>query len=336
MSGGDPVERALERYARTELEPDQASLAQGRAAILARFDLVAGAWSSATDVHGADIPVGAGSGSRRIAGRSWPWSDARPRVRLAVALAGAALLVAVSGAAFAASGPGGPLYTTRLDIEAITLPPTGSAAWFSAEAGRLSARLSEAEGAAASDNTNAVEAAVGAYRTILSQTITGADTSTHGAVPPGLARALDRHAELLSSLLARAPKQAQAALRAALGELQGAVAASGSPSLSSRPGTGIAPGMTTPPGAGNPGTAPGPQRTPAPALHNQPPKSHGGKGAQPTPTPTPEALTWEAPRAAAAREALTTAREARAHHGRPYGRQLMLAGFEMRADQAPR
>ena len=330
MSGGDPVERALERYARTELEPDQASLARGRAAILARFDLAAGAWSSATDAQGAEMPVGGVGGSGGVAGRSWPWSGARPRVRLAVTLAGAALLIAVSGAAFAASGPGGPLYATRLDIEAITLPPTGSAAWFNAETGRLSARLSEAEGAAASDNASAVEAAVGAYRSILSQTITAADTSSRGSVPPGLARALDRHAELLSSLLARAPTQARAALRAALGELQGAVGASGSPSRSSKPGTGITPGMTTPPGAGNPGAAPGPQRTPAPALHTQPPKSHGGKGAQPTPTPTPEAVTWEAPRAAAARGAMAH------HHGRGIGRQLVLAGFEIRADQAPR
>ncbi len=330
MSGGDPVERALERYARTALEPDQASLARGRAAILARFDLAAGAWSPATDTQGADMPVGAGGGSSGVAGRSWPWSGARPRVRLAAALAGAALLVAVSGAAFAASGPGGPLYATRLDIEAITLPPTGSAAWFNAETGRLSARLNEAEGAAASDNASAVEAAVGAYRAILSQTITAADTSAHGAVPPGLARALDRHAGLLSSLLARAPTQARAALRAALGELQGAVGAPGSPSLSSKPGTGITPGMTTPPGAGNPGAAPGPQHTPAPDLHTQPPKSHGGKGAQPTPTPTPEAVTWEAPRAAAAREAMAH------HHGRGIGRQMVLAGFEIRADQTPR
>ena len=320
MSGGDPVERALERYARTALEPDQASLARGRAAILARFDLAAGAWSPATDAQGADMPVGVGGGSRGVAGRSWPWSGARPRVRLAAALAGAALLVAVSGAAFAASGPGGPLYATRLDIEAITLPPIGSAAWFNAETGRLSARLNEAEGAAASDNASAVEAAVGAYRAILSQTITAADTSAHGAVPPGLARALDRHAGLLSSLLARAPTQARAALRAALGELQGAVGASGSPSRSSKPPT----------GAGNPGAAPGPQRTPAPALRTQPPKSHGGKGAQPTPTPTPEAVTWEAPRAAAARQAMAH------HHGRGIGRQLVLAGFEIRADQAPR
>ncbi len=326
---GDPVERALERYARTELEADQASLARGRATILARFDLAAGTWSPVTDARGAGMPVGADGGPRGVAGRYWPWSGARPRVRMAAALAGAALLVAVSGAAFAASGPGGPLYTARLDIEAITLPPTGSTAWFSAETGRLSARLSEAEGAAASDNASAVEAAVGAYRTILSQTITAADTSTHGAVPPGLTRALDRHAELLSSLLARAPKQAQAALRAALGELQGAVDASGSPSLSSKPGTGITPGMTTPPGTGNPGAAPGPLRTPAPALHAQPPKSHGGKGAQPTPTPTPEAVSWKAPRAVGAREAM-------AHRGRGLGRDLVLAGFEIRADQGPR
>lgn len=329
MSGSGPVERALEQYARTELEPDPASLARGRAAIVARFDRVAAAWGLTTDGRPADAPVGTHTGARAAAGRTWPWSGAPLRVRMAAALAGAALLISVSGAAFAASGPGGPLYATRLDIETFTLPPAGSAAWFNAETGRLSARLSEAQNAAGADNANAVEAAVGAYSSILSQTVAAADTSAPGTVPPGLTRALDRHAELLSSLLTRAPEQAQAALRAALGKLQGAVAASGAPSLSSKPGTGTAPNGNTPPAAGNPGSAPGQQYTPAPALHTPPPKNHGGKGAEPTPTPTPEAALWGASRSVVTREAV-------AHRGRGLGRQVAFAGFVVRADQAPR
>ena len=322
MSGG-AVERALEQYARTELEPDPASLARGRAEIVARFTRAADSRGPATDALPAATPAGAGGRSRGASGRSWPWSGAPVRVRMAAALAGAALLVSVSGAAFAASGPGGPLYTTRLDFEAFTLPPSGTAAWFSAETGRLSARLSEAQGAAASDDATAVEAAVGAYRSILSQTIKAADTSTPGTVPPGLTRALDRHEELLSTLLARAPKQARAALRAALGELQGAVGASGSPSLSSGPGTGTAPNTTTPPDAGSPGAAPGPRHTHPPVPHTQPSKNRGGKDAGPTPTPTPEAALWGSSRAVAAREAV-------AHRGRGPGRQVVLASFVAR------
>ncbi len=328
-----PVERALEQYARAELEPDPASLARGRAAIVVRFDRAAAAWGPTTDARPAGatdaVAVGPGARAGAAAGRTWPWSGAPLRVRMAAALAGAALVVSGAGAAFAASGPGGPLYATRLDIETFTLPPAGSAAWFNAETGRLGARLSEAESAAGAGNANAVEAAVGAYRSILSQTVAAADTSAPGTVPPGLTRALDRHAELLSSLLARAPAQAHAALRAALGELQGAVAASGSPSLSSTPGSGTAPGNATPPAAGNPGSAAGPQRTHPPAAHTPPPKSRGGKGAEPSPTATPEAARWGTSRP-------VTAHETVGHRGRGLGHQVVLAGFAIRAGHAPR
>ncbi len=324
-TGGNPLEHAIEQYARAEIDPDPASLARGRAAVVARFDRAAADWGHDTDARPAGATVGTGARARSATRRTWPWSGARLRVRVAAGLAGAALLVSGAGAAFAASGPGGPLYATRLDIEALTLPPAGSTAWFDAEAGRLGARLNEAENAAGADNTSAVEAAVGAYRSILSQTVAAADSSAPGTVPPGLTRALDRHEELLSSLLARAPAQAQAALRAALGELQGAGVASGSPSLSSKPGTGTAPNKATSPAAGNPGS----QRTHPPADHTPPPKNRGGKGAEPSPTPTPEAALRGTSRPVAAREAL-------AHRGRGLGRQVVLAGFVVRAGHAPR
>ncbi len=286
----DPLAIVLERYARETLDADPAVLADLRAQLLERVVGLRRAAAPAHEPLPARKPIPVLDSPRR-----WAFHPVSARRAGAVALAGA-LLLGGAGAAVATSGPGGPLYPTRLEIEALGLPPAGSAAWFSAEAGRLNARLQEAETAARAGDTPAVEAALGAYRGILSQTVAQADDAAPGSVPPGLTHALDRHAALLSALLARVPAQARPALRAALGQLERAVAAAGAPATTAQPGLGAghngSPATTAP---GRAGVAPGHERTHPPAaqppaaqppaaqpLDTQPPKGHGGANAAPT------------------------------------------------------
>ncbi len=290
--GDDPLAIVLERYARETLDADPAVLADLRTQLLERVVRLTQAAASEHERVPARKP-----GAVLESPRRWALHPVSVRRAGAVALAGV-LLLGGAGAAVATSGPGGPLYPTRLELETLGLPPAGSAAWFAAEAGRLDARLREAERAAQANDTPAVEAALGAYRGILAQTVAQADDAAPGSVPPGLTHALDRHAALLSALLARVPAQARPALRAALGQLERAVAAAGSPAPTEQPGLGAghngAPATAAP---GRAGVAPGHQRTHPPAngapppaaqppaaqpLATQPPKGHGGANAAPT------------------------------------------------------
>ncbi|MGC8634912.1 MAG: hypothetical protein ACP5VP_09660 [Candidatus Limnocylindrales bacterium] len=262
----DGLARALEQYARAALDPDAAALARGRSASIQQFQRAAQA--RALGGHAA--------GQARH--RRWDWTGIR--TRLAVGLAGLVLVLGGTGVAVAASGPGGPLYGTRLDIETLALPAEGSSAWFSAEAERLSSRVVEAQSAARADNLPGVEAAVAAYSAILSQTVSEAHASPSTNVPPGLTAALDRHEELLASLLARVPPQAQPALRNALGKLRQAVRASGAAGASSGAGNGKAPGKSNTVEPGRAAATPGHGH-----AHPSPPVSKHSGGRAPASTP---------------------------------------------------
>jgi hypothetical protein len=241
----DRLEHALEQYARAVLDPDAAALARGRSASIRQFQ------------RAAQESAPAGRAMGRPLGKPWGWNRTGIRTRAAAGLAGLVLVLGGTGIAVAASAPGGPLYATRLNIETLTLPAKGSSAWFSAEAERLSSRVSEAQSAARADNLPGVDAAVAAYSAILSQTVSEAHATPSATVPPGLTVALDRHEQLLSSLLARVPPQAQPALRNALGKLRQAVKASGAPGVSAGSASGKAPGKSNSAGPGRPGATPG-------------------------------------------------------------------------------
>lgn len=260
----DRLEHALEQYARAVLDPDAAALARGRWASIRQFQ------------RAAQESAQAGSAIGRPLGKSWGWKRTGIRTRVAAGLAGLVLVLGGTGIAVAASAPGGPLYATRLNIETLTLPAKGSSAWFSAEAERLSSRVSEAESAARADNLPGVEAAVAAYSAILSQTVAEAHATPSATVPPGLSVALDRHEQLLSSLLARVPPQAQPALRNALGKLRQAVKASGAPGVPTGSASGKAPGQSNGAGPGRPGATPGHER-----VRPSPPASKHAGGREP-------------------------------------------------------
>ncbi len=227
-----------------------------------------------------------GSFAAAQSGRAAAPARSPVRVRAAVLLAVAVLLV-VSGGALAASAPGGPLYATRIDIESLTLPNAGTPAWYRAEIGRLGDRVDEVQSAVRSDNPAAVEAAAGAYQSILAQTLDQPATSP-GDIPPGLTRALDQHADLMQSLIPRAPAPAQAALRTALGHLKQAVAAVGQRNGSAGEGSGKGSGPAATAHPGRAGTPPAKGRSQAsePAGRStQGGRSHG----EPTPSPSPTA-----------------------------------------------
>jgi hypothetical protein len=259
----DRLVRALQRHATEMLSPDPTALARMRSELLAAFDAAAsGAEAIPAGADAAKPGTGAATGRARR--RRWSMAAATSlRVRAAALVTAVAVLAGGAGVVYAASAPGGPLYTTRLDIEALTLPPAGTAAWYSAELGRLGARLSEAESATTADNAPAVEAAAQAYQAILSQTVTATSRSATGSngdssagrVPPGLTRALDRHEAVLSALLQSAPAAAQPALRAALSQV-GKAASAGQPEPAG-PGVATGPQATAPAGPGRAGNPPG-------------------------------------------------------------------------------
>jgi hypothetical protein len=329
------VEIAL-RHHGDRLAPDPQAMDRVRAAVLATFEAAQVARLAGPE-DPADLEPAAATGGAsptpRSRGRLSGFLGQPLRLRIAGGLAAAAVLAGGTGAALAASAPGGPLYTTRLDVEALTLPPSGTAAWFEAEISRLGARLGEAQSAARADNAPAVEAAVHAYESILSQTVTATETGLAApdaaptSVPPGLAHALDRHEALLSSLIDRAPAAAQPALRAALGQVGKAAAAAAGPGHP-QPGPASGPLATPSPRPGNAGNPPGLDRTHAPVVH--PPKKGGGSA--PGTTASPEALSsrsWTAAtRLASTTPVVTTPTETRgSSRGHAGGRGTMLAGF---------
>ncbi len=339
------VELTLRRHGE-RLTPDPDAMSRIRDAVLAAFESAQVARLAGAGDPGAVEPAaaaGSASLARRPRGRLGGFLGQPLRLRIAAGFAAAAVLAGGTGAALAASAAGGPLYTTRLDVEALTLPPAGTAAWFEAEIERLGARLGEAQSAARADNAPAVEAAVHAYESILSQTVTATGAGLTApdvaptSVPPGLAHALDRHEALLSSLIDRAPAAAQPALRAALGQVGKAAAAAAGPG-NSQPGAASGPVATPSPRPGNAGNPPGLDRTHAPVVH--PPKKGGGSA--PGAAASPEAVSsrsWTAgARLASTATDASASRQARgsAHsRARTNGRGTMLAGYST-ASMGPR
>ncbi len=119
---------ALYRHAGEALSPDPEAMARVRVAVLASFESAHAARLAGVEAPGATGAAGpaAAAGASRA-----PWRLRLPagllrqpmRIRIATGVATAALLAGGAGAVFAASAPGGPLYTTRLDVEALALPP---------------------------------------------------------------------------------------------------------------------------------------------------------------------------------------------------------------------
>jgi hypothetical protein len=200
------------------------------------------------------------------------------------ALLAASLTLALAVGSVAAAQPGGPLYSARIWVEALTLP-SSAAERASAEVRRLQERLAEAAAATASGDTNAANAALEAYGAIVSEATTGTDVSA--AATATLGAGMRRNIQVLTILAQRVkPEQARDAITHAIERSTSAV-----DRLRGEPGGGgqppANPGKAPEPGATNRSEHSASPNKPAPAPADATPKSQEDATPRPHPTPKP-------------------------------------------------
>ncbi len=205
---GPELERMLARYARVRLEPSQAQTRRARGVVMEE------AWRRHLDPHSVlrtpapNARVAAATAARpsvRLPFHGWG-----PR-RLGVAFAAAALAGLMLGSSvFAASRAGGPLYTSRLALESLTLPadPGARAA---ARLAQADARLGEAVEAGFRHDDHAVAAALGAYDVTIEEL-----TTTSGPVADEALAAVQSHRTVLLQLATQVPDTATSGIDTAL------------------------------------------------------------------------------------------------------------------------
>ncbi len=174
---GDELERLIERYGRVRLDPSPAQSRRARAAVMEE------AWRRrlAPELAEAAARTAAAPGRRGLFA-SWGGR------RLGGALVAASLAgLMIGSSAFAASRAGGPLYDTRLSLEALTLPSDPSTR-LDAELARAQSRIAEIAEAASRGDDGAVNAAVRAYASTLidldAETGTSAGRARDAVAPP--------------------------------------------------------------------------------------------------------------------------------------------------------
>jgi hypothetical protein len=256
-AGGQELARRLEAYARARLSPDEAAVARIRARVMleARARL-----ETAPAVHVVPdrTPIGWARGARRL------------RRPAALLLAAGLSLGVVGGAAFAAQ-PGGPLYNTRLWLEAATLP-SDPAARTAADVARLDARLDEVAEATRGGNEHGADAALAAYQAVVDDALRAAGTSD--ALLAELEDALGKHLTVLNGLLDKAPEQARPGIENAIEKSGRALEkAGGQGSQGGGKGGGNRGGADQGGQGGNPAHTPKPtpERTPKPTPERTPP-----------------------------------------------------------------
>lgn len=183
----EAVGRLLHAYAESQ-SPDPRAMRRIRDALVAR-SAAAPANPRPTVRRGTPpiAPIGAG------------------RQRVLSLLAAVLLVGALSSAALASSGPGGPLYGARLWVESALLPADPDARSV-AGLTRLEARLSEAAAGAETGNASAVAAALEAYREALADalSVAGGDLDRETRLELVLAR----HRLVLHTLAGQLPEAA--------------------------------------------------------------------------------------------------------------------------------
>jgi hypothetical protein len=222
---GDDVERRLAAYASARLEPSAGAAARMRASVLAAASLSPG---------------------RAVSRRPVSW---RPRRWAVAGLLAATLLVAVGVGSALGAGPASPLYGLRLWLETVTLPAEANAR-ADAQLELLSQRLNEARAAVATGDSNAVAAALAAYRAEIEALLATADGDD--ARLAKLEAALGTHLVALEVLSTRVPDQARDAIANAIDKSSKAV-----DRVHEAQGNG-------------PDGSPGPDKTPKPGNSNKP------------------------------------------------------------------
>ena len=196
---GEELERTLGRYARVRLDPSQAQQRRARSAVMEE------AWRRRIDPTGS---VAAAAGYRPVRRALFAgWTTRRIAASLSAAML-AGLMVGSS--VFAASRAGGPLYESRLALEALTLPSDPSAR-VDAELAQAQARLAEAVEATGRGDDRAAIAALDAYDAAIDRLTTAGGTSAARA-----REAVQFHRSVLLEVAANAPAGAAGGLERAL------------------------------------------------------------------------------------------------------------------------
>lgn len=261
--------RRLEAYAEARLSPSLSATTRMRARVMAA--------------------------AHRQAPPARPTVMRRPAWRRpAFALLAACLTLALAVGSVAAAQPGGPLYGTRIWAETLTLP-TSAAERATAEVRRLNDRLAEAAAASAAGDTNAADAALAAYNSIIAEATAG--TNGDAVANATLDTAVRRNIQVLTILAGRVPVQARNAILHAIEQSNSAVdGLSGQPGVGGQPSTNS--GKTPEPGATPRSEHTANPNKPAPAPVDALPKPHPTPGphvtlapdaATPAPEHTPKA-----------------------------------------------
>jgi hypothetical protein len=199
------------------------------------------------------------TGEFRVAAAAARRGDAPGRARwslplrpVAAFLLAAILLAGSVGLAAANSGAGQPFYGLRLATEELTLPASG-AARVQAQLARLDQRLVEAQRGAQAGDAGAVAAALAAYRSELTDTLTRADAE--GVDIGAVLERLAVHQGVLDALSGTLPAAAAHGIQEALDQVGRAVDRLRSLPTSSPPG--LTPEGTPHPTPSHPTPAPG-------------------------------------------------------------------------------
>jgi hypothetical protein len=193
------IERRLDAYARARLSPDPQAIARTRARVMREARLQFEAARIAAHIAPAVILA-----PRRS-----------PARRLAMPFLAASVWLGIAVGSISAAQPGGPLYTTRMWVEDVTLP-AAIAPRTTAELGRLDARLAEAMTGAARGDAGAVAAAMDAYALIADEAVTVA--AGDDALEAVVAAALDKHGVVLAAVAARLAGKGNDQAAAAVGD----------------------------------------------------------------------------------------------------------------------
>jgi hypothetical protein len=256
---GDELERMLARYARVRLDPDPSQVRRARTAVMAD------AWRHrlATDPGHPVARRGLFSG----------WSSRRLGLSLAAAVFAGLIL---GSTAFATSRAGGPLYETRLALEALGLP-LGAAARVDSRIEAAQARLAEAVEAAGRHDSAATTAALDAYDRVIDDLLSADGTAAERAL-----EAVQFHHAILLEIAGSVPEAAAGGIERALlnserviDRLNASVNATGAPEPN---GNGNAGGN----GIGSPEGRPAPTDKGQPAATKAPDAT-----SKPHPTPNP-------------------------------------------------
>jgi uncharacterized membrane protein YgcG len=198
-AGGQELARRLEAYAGARLSPDPAAVSRMRARVMleARTQLEPARPMSAIP---EPTPIRFARSLRRV------------RRGAAILLAAALSITVVAGAALAAQA-GGPLYDTRLWLEAVTLP-ADPAARTTADVTRLEERLGEAASASREGNEHGEAAALAAYQAVVDDALGAAGTDD--ALLAKLEETLGKHLTVLNGLLDKVPDQARSGIENAI------------------------------------------------------------------------------------------------------------------------